>query len=361
MIGDGCAAVTRRTVLSTAGRVAAATSASIAGMSISDATASGAPGPDTARLVDVHAHHLPDFYVAEARRAGIEFPDGMPFWPQWSPGEHLRLMDTNGVEKSILSISSPGVHFGDDAAARSLARRVNDFGAEVVTDHPGRFGLFASLPLPDVPGAIAEGRRALDDLHADGVAVLSNSRGMYLGDVRMEPLLAFLDSRRARVFVHPAAPPNAASASLGLPIPMIEFLFDSARAVTNLVLLDVVERHPGIRWIFCHGGGVVPLIADRVDFFRRQFHADGLGRPMRAVLADLWFDTAGTPFPRVIPTLTSMVGTKQIVYGSDHCFTPAAAVAEQVRSIETAPPPSGVAGWRTLLRGNADRLLRAPR
>lgn len=354
----GHAAVTRRAVLSTAGRVAAATSAGIAGMSVHDAIAGATPGSDTARLVDVHAHFLPDFYVAAARRAGIAFPDGMPFWPQWSVAEHLQLMDTNGIERSILSISSPGVHFGDDAAARSLARQVNDFGAGVVARHRDRFGLFASLPMPDVVGAIAEARRALDDLRADGVALLSNARGMYLGDVRMEPLLAFLHSRRARVFVHPAAPPNASFVSLGFPIPMIEFLFDSARAATNLVVLDVVDRYPGIRWVFCHGGGVLPLVADRADFFRRQFRVDRLGRSMPDVLSDLWFDTAGTPFPRVIPTLTSMVGTSRVLYGSDHCFTPAAAVAEQILSIEKVAPPSGFAGWRSLTRANADRLLR---
>ena len=358
MIDDRSPAVTRRAALSTAGRVAAAASASIAGVSTSDAVAGGVPTRDIARLIDVHAHHLPDFYVAEAQAAGITFPDGMPFWPRWSVPDHLRLMDANGIERSVLSISSPGVHFGDDAQARSLARRVNDFAAAVVADHPDRFGLFASLPMPDVAGAVVEARRALDDLHADGVALLSNSRGMYLGDVRMEPLLALLDARRARVFVHPAAPPNAASTSLGFPIPMIEFLFDSARAATNLVLLDVVERHPGIRWVFCHGGGVLPLVADRVDFFRRQFHADGLGRTMPEVVRDLWFDTAGTPFPRVVPTLMSLVGTDHIVYGSDHCFTPAAAVAEQIRSMENAAPPTGASGWRSLLRGNAVRLLR---
>lgn len=350
--------MTRRAVLSAAGRVAAATSAGVTGMVVGEAVADATPVPDPARLVDVHAHFLPDFYVAAARRAGIAFPDGMPFWPQWSVDEHLQLMDANGIERSILSISSPGVHFGDDGAARALARQVNDFGAGVVARHPDRFDLFASVPLPDVPSAIAEARRALDDLGAVGVALLSNARGMYLGDVRMEPLLAFLNSRRARVFVHPAAPPNAQSVSLGYPIPLMEFLFDSARAATNLVLLDVVDRYPGIRWVFCHGGGVLPLVADRVDFFRRQFHVERLGRPMPDVLSDLWFDTAGTPFPRVVPTLTSMVGTSRVLYGSDHCFTPAAAVADQIRSIETAQPPTGSTGWRSLTRANADRFLR---
>jgi len=107
-------------------------------------------------LVDVHAHFLTDAYVSAARAAGHEHPDGMPGWPSWSAGQHLQLMDQWGVARSILSISSPGIHFGDDQAARELASHVNNAGAAVARAHPDRFGHFASLPLPDVGGSLAE-------------------------------------------------------------------------------------------------------------------------------------------------------------------------------------------------------------
>ena len=140
------------------------------------------------QLIDVHAHFLTDSYVSAARAAGHVHPDGMAGWPKWSAEEHLRLMDRWGVATAMLSISSPGTHFGDDAAARRLTREVNEGGAAISRAHPGRFGHFASLPLPDVAGALDELGFALDELGSDGITVETNSAGVYLGDDRYEPL-----------------------------------------------------------------------------------------------------------------------------------------------------------------------------
>ena len=140
------------------------------------------------QLIDVHAHFLTDSYVSAARAAGHVHPDGMAGWPKWSAEEHLRLMDRWGVATAMLSISSPGTYFGDDAAARRLTREVNEGGAAISRAHPGRFGHFASLPLPDVAGALDELGFALDELGSDGIAVETNSAGVYLGDDRYEPL-----------------------------------------------------------------------------------------------------------------------------------------------------------------------------
>ncbi len=127
-------------------------------------------------LIDVHAHFLLPEYVAAAERAGHPRPDGMPGWPKWSARKHLEVMDAAGIEKAVLSVSSPGVHFGDDFRAQVLARRVNEAAAELAGDHPERFGFFASLPLPDVQGALVDSvRRGRSD--ADGVALLSNAGG----------------------------------------------------------------------------------------------------------------------------------------------------------------------------------------
>ena len=138
------------------------------------------------QLIDVHAHFLTDAYVSAARAAGHIHPDGMAGWPTWSAEEHLRLMDRWRVATAMLSISSPGTHFGDDAAARRLTREVNEAGASISRAYPGRFGHFASLPLPDVPGALDELGYALDDLDSDGITIETNSAGMYLGDDRYE-------------------------------------------------------------------------------------------------------------------------------------------------------------------------------
>ncbi|MGZ6308934.1 MAG: amidohydrolase family protein, partial [Ktedonobacterales bacterium] len=215
-------------------------------------------------FIDVHAHFLTGSYVAQARAAGQDVPDGMPAWPDWSAAAHLELMDRNGIDTAVLSVSSPGTHFGDDDAARRLAREVNDAGAQIVRDHPGRFGLFASLPLPDTDGALAEIDYVFDTLGAHGVIVETNAHSVYLGDQRLEPVFAELARRRATVLVHPTSPPCWQQTALGRPRPMIEFIFDTARAVTDLILAGTLIRHPEMNIIVPHGGGALPLLADRI-------------------------------------------------------------------------------------------------
>lgn len=343
--------IDRRTLL---GALGAATISGVALSTLPSATASAAPASGNGGIVDVHSHMVPDFYLREALASGIVFPDGMPKWPSWSVGEHLQMMDGCGIDNAVLSVSSPGVHFGDDRKAADLARRVNDFGAGVV-EGQSRLGFFASLPLPNVVDSTVEAVRALDQLGADGVTVMSNAGGMYLGNAVLTPLLAALDARSAVVFVHPTSPPNSAAVSLGRPAPMIEFLFDTARTVVDLILLGVVDRFPNIRWVFTHGGGVLPLLADRVDFFRTQV---GLGTPPTPdVLQRLWFDLAGTPVPRQLPALLSTVGPDRLVYGSDYCFTPITGVQEQLRSLDAGEANGGLENWRATTSGNARRLL----
>ncbi|MCX0242266.1 amidohydrolase family protein [Streptomyces drozdowiczii] len=306
-------------------------------------------------LIDVHAHFVTDAYADAARSAGITHPDGMPGWPSWSVEQHLDLMDDAGIARSYLSVSSPGVHFGDDRAARALAREVNGFGARVRAGHPDRFGQFASLPLPDVEGALTEAAYALDVLGADGVAVETNHHGLYLGDPRLEPLWEALDSRGALVFVHPTSPPHADETALGRPRPMLEFLFDTARAASDLLLRGVFTRHPRIRWVLTHGGGALPLLADRIDLFRTITGGDGPSAVEQ--LGRLWYDMAGTPFPRQIPALDAAFGTERLLYGSDYCWTPAEAARAQIASVDAAVPPSATDTWRDLTTRNAHRLF----
>jgi len=322
------------------------------------------------QLIDVHAHFVTDEYVSAARAAGHQHPDGMPGWPQWSAEQHLRLMDQWGVGRSILSISSPGIHFGDDKDARALARQVNQTGAATAAAQPDRFGHFASLPLPDVDGSLAELAYAVDELGSVGVTVETNTGGSYLGDDRYAPLYEELNRRRTVVFVHPTSPQCAEQVSLGRPRPMLEFIFDSTRAVSDLVFTGTLARYPDIEWVFTHGGGALPLLADRMELFRHAFGADGDGDgdgggdgdgpSVQEQVGRLWFDMAGTPFPRQVPTLTEAFGSQRLLYGSDYCWTPPPAVGQQVAAIDSARQPDGDS-WRALTTRNAERLLGRPR
>lgn len=294
--------------------------------------------PTSRSRIDVHAHYLPAGYRRAAAAAGHEHPDGMPGLPNWDTSVALAMMDGLDIRTALLSISSPGVHFGDDAAARKLAREVNDEGARAVSDHPGRFGLFAALPLPDIDGALAEAAYAFDVLGADGVAVETNHHGLYMGDRRLDPLFAELDRRRAVVFMHPTSPtcPCCQALSLGYPRPMIEFMFETTRAVTNMLLAGTFDRFPNIRLIVPHAGAAVPVLADRIAGLSP---AIGLAEPVDpdrlfATLRGFYYDLAGFPLPRLAPALLQIADPGRILYGSDWPFTPLPIVARLAAELD---------------------------
>jgi 6-methylsalicylate decarboxylase len=316
-------------------------------------------------LIDIHSHFIPDWYAEEARTAGyVESIDGMPGWPAWTAEAHLALMDEHGIERSLLSLSAPGVHFGDDAAAADLARRTNEFAAQLVAQRPDRFGFFASLPIPAVSGSLAEAVRSFDELGADGIAVKTNTHGVYLADPLLEPLWNALDERSAVVFVHPTAAPGAEHTAFGRPSPMVEYLFDTTRTFVDLAISGVLERYPRIRWIAPHSGGVLPLVADRVSMFQSIFGANLPGeRPnvsaktLAVALPKLWFDIAGTPLPAAVPGLVRAAGQDHLLYGSDWCFTPAPLVAQHIATLDSGWGDLTQPGWRELTTLNALALL----
>lgn len=289
--------------------------------------------------LDVHAHYVTDRYAAECRTAGHDRPDGMPGIPGWSMAAALELMDATGVAAAVLSISSPGVHFGTaaigrDSAARELAVHVNDAGAAIVARAPRRFGVAAVLPLPDVDGALAEIARAFDQLGADAVALKTNYHGRYLGDPEFDSVLGELDGRGAVALLHPTSPPGWESTALGRPRPMLEFLFDTTRCVVDLVLSGAIDRYAGIRWVVPHAGAVLPLVAHRVSLFTA---ITGEPTDVPAVLGRLYYDLAGVPLPVALPALLSVVGPDRLLYGSDFPFTPAPAVTALAGALAHAP------------------------
>ena len=290
--------------------------------------------PNFNRKIDLHAHYLPSGYADEMRKGGVHHPDGMPAWPNWTPELALEAYEKLGIETGVLSISSPGVHYGDDAAARRLARLVNEAGADTVAKHPKRFGLFAELPLPDVDGALDELAYAMDTLHADGIALKTNAHGIYLGDGKFEPIFAELHRRKAVVFIHPTSPTCWAQCAMGYPRPMLEFPFDTTRAVTNLIFSGTLERHPDIRIIVPHNGGTLPILAGRVSAVgsRMRLGPPGL-KDAITYLRRLYYDTA-IESKHTLASLMELVEVSQIVYGSDWPWYPEAAGMETNKDLE---------------------------
>jgi 6-methylsalicylate decarboxylase len=278
--------------------------------------------------IDTHQHIVPPGYAGWMHEKGVR-PGGVSL-PSWSERSALKFMDRHDVQTGILSLSTPGVYFGDAVEARRRAREVNEYSAEVVAARPERFGFFATLPLPDVEDALAEAEYALDTLHADGIVLLANYDGRYLGDPGFEPLLKFLNHRRAVVFVHPGELP--APAVPGVPAFAADFLLDTTRAALSLVLSGAMEKYSGIKFILAHGGGFVPYIAFRILLTmlnERDLALSALAAltdKKQSVLRRFYYDVALSASPAALPSLLEVADPGRITYGTDFPFAPSAAI-----------------------------------
>jgi predicted TIM-barrel fold metal-dependent hydrolase len=270
--------------------------------------------------IDVHHHILPEVFWRATNDA--ENPVGGIVPAPWSKESTLSYMDDAGIDVAITSISTPGVHMGDDSAARDLARRVNELSAELIQERPDRFGGFAALPLPDVDGALRALEYGLDVLKLDGVVLFSNARGIYLGDKRFRPLFDELEKRGAVVFVHPTSSPDPAARSLGLPDTVIDFTTDTTRAVAQLHYGNTFARTPNVKYIFSHAGGTIPYLATRFSIIDEMNVIPGAQE--RGTAADtlrrLYWDTALSWRPPVLRMLRSVVGMGQVLFGTDYPY-----------------------------------------
>lgn len=281
----------------------------------------------------MHHHILPSDYVHELDERGIKGGDGVVF-PQWNPELSLNVMDRNHIRKAFLSLSSPSVNFGDRDFAVYLAEMVNNEMARIVADHPDRFGAFATIPLPHLSESLSETNRALDELRLDGVALLTNYSGVYLGDSRFDELMVELNRRKAVAFVHPTSP-SQTQTNFTYPVPMLEFPFDTTRAATNLVFSGALKRFPNIKFILSHAGGTIPFLAYRIDLTGLTIPNSGRTAPKGAVshLRQLYYDTALSTSTFALCGLREFVDSTHILFGSDFPYAPAIVTKMSVESL----------------------------
>lgn len=284
--------------------------------------------------IDTHAHLIPPDYRKRLAEAGIDEAGGRAL-PPWTPDTALQAMAELDVGTSILSVSTPGTTFLPHAAdALRLARDLNDYTAALVAERPDRFGFFATIPTPHIAESVAETVRALDHLNADGVVLLANSAGTYLGETGQDDLFAALDERSAVVFVHPADLPGPSVA--GVPPFAADFLLDTTRAAYLLVRNGIRRRYPNIRFILSHAGGFVPYASHRMAV---AIMAD-TGRSPADTLDDFsgfYFDTALSSSAAALPTLLAFAKPGHITFGSDFPFAPLAAGKLFAAGLESYP------------------------
>ena len=272
--------------------------------------------------IDVHHHLLPDFFKAAQTAGGFPGTAYRPF-PEWSPERSLGLMDRQGIASAILSFTAPGIWFGDIAATRETARRCNDCLAEMKAAHPGRFGGFAMLPLPDVDASLAELGRSLDELGLDGMVHLTQVDGRYPGHADYRPVYEELNRRGAVVFLHPTYAPASEEKDYLVPRPIVDYPGETGRAVAHLLFTGALADFPRIRFIAPHAGGTLPFLAHRIGLFddltpHREKYPEGA----RHYLERLWYDTALSGDPAVLDALRALARPDRLLFGTDYPYIP---------------------------------------
>lgn len=269
--------------------------------------------------IDVHYHFSSPGFIAAitARKTGQR-----PLM-EWTPAKAIEAMDKGGVATSIASISEPGVWFGDSNEARVLARETNEYGARLMADYPGRFGLFASLPMPDIDATLREIEYSLDTLKADGVCFMTSYAGKYLGDPAFAPVMDELNRRKAVVYTHPCRAEcciNLLPNGDGLGITLVN---DTTYTIASVLFSGTAARCPDIRFIWSHGGGTMPYITGRFSGGNRPDMAQKLPRGVMYEIQKFYYDTAQAVSPYTLAALTRLVPASHLLFGTDYPFATA--------------------------------------
>jgi predicted TIM-barrel fold metal-dependent hydrolase len=343
-IHSGAVGCTRRTVL---GGLAALG----AGALFTDRSASAQAAVNNPFRIDVHHHLSSPGFVAEitGRRTGQ-----VPLM-KWTVAQSIDDMDQGGVATSILSISEPSVFFGNFDAARKLARETNEFGAKVIADHPGRFGMFATVPLPDVDGSLREIEYALDTLKMDGICMMTDYQGKFLGDPAFKPVMEELNRRKAVVYTHPFRNDCCRNLVPDVFEPLIELGTDTTRTIASLLFSGSAEQFPDIKWIFSHAGGTAPFLMQRFTFYfaARKDLQPRLPRGPAYYMERFYYDTANAMTIHPLASLTKLVKPTQILFGTDFPFLTSKATAAGLREVDLF----STADLQAIERENAAQLM----
>lgn len=308
------------------------------------------------RIVDVHHHVVAPGYLRELQARRLALPP----LANWSITRSLEDMDRAGVALALTSVTTPGVWFGESETARRIARECNDYGAKLVQEHPGRFGLFAALPLPDVDGSLREIEYAFGTLGADGVGLLTSFGDRWLGDAAFFPVLEELNRRKAVVYTHPTVANCCRNLLPDVNPSVIEFAADTSRAIASILFGGAAARYPDIQFIFSHAGGAMPFIVERYTRYSDLDRQLGLNKGIAAkvpqgilpALQHFYYDTAQASHAAAMSALLKVVAPSQVLFGTDFPFRTA---EDHVKGLASLGLPQ--ADLAAIHRGNARRLL----
>src|SRR5262249_55784967 len=244
--------------------------------------------------------------------------------PEWDVSKSIEAMDRNGITSAVVSVSAPGVLLDDPGKTSRLARTCNEFAAQMVADYPTRYGMFASLPLPDTRVSLLELNYAFDVLHAEGFVLMRTYSDPHLGEPAFAPIFDEMNRRKAVVYI----PPPACGCNVDVlpdnPACLIEFPHDSTRTITSLLFSGTFSRCPDIRFIFSHAGGTLPFLANRIATIAALDRHLAAQTPdgVMPVFKRLYYDTAGSANPMSFGALMQLVTPRSVLLGTDFPFIP---------------------------------------
>ncbi len=310
--------------------------------------------PQEPRRIDVHHHFAPRKYVADlgAEHLFNGSPGSRAATYDWTPSMSLDDMDAGGTQTAILSVYSAS-HLAGHRHARRIARETNEYAAQLGRDHPGRFGSFAVLPLPDVDGSLKEIEYALDVLKADGVFMMTSYGNQWLGDAALKPIYEELNRRKVMVYTHPHGPAATEGIMPGIPPSVIEFATDTTRTIASVLFSGNATRYPNVNFIFSHAGGVMPFILER--FTRVGALPHHKAKFPRGVLQEIkrfYYEIAQASHPYAMSSLKSFMPISHILFGTDFPYRSAADMGKGL--VRSGFTPREIAA---INHGNAAKLF----
>lgn len=313
------------------------------------------------KAIDIHSHIVTDEYLKYLAGNDALMEDGYPL-PSWDIDSHLAFMDSIGIERSVLTLSSPQPWFGNVVESRKVIRSVNERMSEAKRKHPDRFLWCAALPQPDIQASIAEAVYALDSLGADGIKLATSVDGIYLGDSIYEPLMKVLDEREVVVILHPVKPnPVNETTFTGGPIFVYEYPAETTRAVLNMVAHNVMTRYPNVKVVVPHAGSFMPYAVPRLKGGYPLLLKQGLTEPIDidGNLSRLYYDLAGGPSVQAIKMLLTITTPDHVMFGTDYPFVPTPILEKVVAKVTNDITQDAELGQyaEDIIRNNAMKLF----
>jgi predicted TIM-barrel fold metal-dependent hydrolase len=291
------------------------------------------------RRIDVHHHFASPAWIAALKGANVLNNT----WNGWTPAKNIEAMDKSGTATGIASITTPGIWFGEGFGnglatpgakaaddARKLARETNEYGAKMASDHKGRFGIWAALPLMDTDGSLKEAAYALDTLKLDGIGLMTSYGNRWLGHPMFAPIFQELNRRKAVVYIHPTAAPCCRDLLPNVGTGVVEYNTDTSRTIVSWITSGNAAKFPDVTMIFSHAGGTIPYLIERFIGANEGGGpagiADLLARPPQANsklyhLRRFYYDTAQSTNPVQMQALKQVAGASHIVFGTDFPYS----------------------------------------